>query len=449
MSDTSVELQRIEGEILSKAAELSLRDDNLNESESFEEKYSGKKVAIANAFLQARERTSLVESKLELLSIYKLSHEYQIIDKVDGYGNKYNVRAVVINKKEIEEILGTKSHKIYSTMAEAAIELKRKLIIVQDLDSQALGMRSLYDDVIYLVGKGRIYMEFNPQVEGLCLNLSKNYASLDMLIAFKHKSNGGFQLYKLLKVYEFKLPDIDESLSQEEQRPYKYTINYQELRMQLGYVDLTQRDLQTELMKKNPDYEKVRNKEKKPKFSRYSDFCQRVLDVGIAEINTVSDLYVTMEAGRGYKGRVEEVIFYIRRNLDYYKKYGYGKKKVKLQQKEPVPSLEDNAQAFYMKVMELMEDVPLKLSDIKSIAEAANYDFDIIKRNYEYSQNVNINQNFTGWIISAIKGDYAGNERIVVPKKQEKEIDTMQSPSYKDIDFDILEQKLLNKKNQH
>ena len=111
MSDTSVELQRIEGEILSKAAELSLRDDNLNESESFEEKYSGKKVAIANAFLQARERTSLVESKLELLSIYKLSHEYQIIDKVDGYGNKYNVRAVVINKKEIEEILGTKSHK--------------------------------------------------------------------------------------------------------------------------------------------------------------------------------------------------------------------------------------------------------------------------------------------------------------------------------------------------
>ena len=419
--------------INNKDNETSLIEIKSNELDE----YSGKKVSIANAFIQSREKTSLTESKMELLSIYKLSHEFNTVPKKDPFGNDYKVKSVELNASEIRAITGSKSHKLYSMIFDASIELKRKIIIIQDKESQQFVMKSLYNDVIY--NNGKVILEFNPDVEPMFLNLSKDYTSLNLPIAMKFKSNGGFQLYKILKVHQFKIPEVDEFLSQEEQGEYVFTVGYQELRMQLGYIDLTQKELQKEMLKQNPNPEL----EKKPKFKKFTDFRMRVLDVGIEEINSFSDIYVTMETGKGAKNKVEKIIFHIQRNLEYYRNNGNAKKQKTTQQLLQNEKIGENEkQILYFKVMELFDDIPITLNDIKNICEAADYSFEKIEKAYKNSKNYNIS-NFTGWMITAIKEDY--KDAIAVAKKEEQSYPQREMTKE---DFERLEEQLLKKSKE-
>lgn len=392
--------------------EISTSDEN-----KLKELYSNKTVSLANALVQAREKASLLESKIELLAMYKMNKEIKSREKKDSQGNSYNVHFVEVLSSEIKPMVG-KSHALYSQIEAAAIELKQKLYIYRDEQSEQFLMDNLYGAVEY--NKGKLTVEFNPSTEHLFYQISTNFTKINLGIALAFKSNGGFQLYKLLKSYSYTLPKVDKSLSQEDQASIAQFFSLSELRLQLGYVDLNQPDIKREGAKRNPDAEKMNSLDKKPKYSRFNDFSKNVLEVGQTEINETSDIFITFETERGPYNRVEGVTFHIQNNVKYALAGSENKKDsqnraqdnntsdintMKMDEFGQKNGMSDTDKAdFYDKVLDLIDE-KVKLRDVISICEAAEYNYEIIKEKYQLSKKANID-NLIGWMISAIKNDY-------------------------------------------
>lgn len=426
-----------------------MSDNNLIKKDSDEKKlmelYSNKTVALSNALVQAREKASLLESKIELLSMYKMNKEMKTREKKDSKGNSYDVHYVEVMSSEIKPMVG-RSHSLYSQIEAASIELKQKLYIYRDEESEQFLMDNLYGAVEY--NKGKLTVEFNPSTEHLFSELSSNFTKINLGIALAFKSNGGFQLYKLLKSYSYNLDKVDKNLPQEQQKSIAEFFSLSELRLQLGYVDLNQPDIKREGAKRNPDVDKMNKLDKKPKYSRFNDFSKNVLEVGMAEINATSDIYIRFEPERGPHNKVEGVTFYIQNNVNYVKESKDIKKSKESNNSydsfySPISNNSENMFSendkadFYDEVRDLI-DVKIKLRDVMSICEAANYNFSLIKEKYELSKHTNID-NFVGWMISAIKNDYKTPVSSFSEETERLSKSIFNNIQEQDYDFDMLE----------
>ena len=87
-----------------------------------------------------------------------------------------------------------------------------------------------------------------------------------------------------------------------------------ELRVDLGFVNLDEDDkIRAEAKKARPNWEKIDNLDKTPKYKRWSDFYTRVIKPGIKEINEKSDIYIKdiepVKTGKG--GKITSIKFYV------------------------------------------------------------------------------------------------------------------------------------------
>lgn len=136
----------------------------------------------------------------------------------------------------------------------------------------------MYEDVSY--ENGILCIEFNPDMEEYYTNLKENYTKLSLPIFFSFHKNGGLQLYKLLKSFAYNLPEIDISITQEDLPRYAIYFDLTELKMILGYIDISQEKLRKEGNKIKPDFEKMAREEINPQYRRWSDFSTRVITPG-------------------------------------------------------------------------------------------------------------------------------------------------------------------------
>lgn len=403
--------------------------------------YENKYVALSNALIQAREKTSLLESKIELLAIYRLIDEMNTREREDSEGNIYSVHSVTINSSEIRQLICRKGGSLYGQIEAAAYELKQKMYYYRDPGNNRFTMASLYGTVEYMDGK--LTIDFNPDTEHLFLELKDNFTKLRLDIAFKFQTNGGFQLYKLLKSYAYSLPSIDESLPQEQQETIAKQYSLSELRLQLGYVDLNQPEVKKEASKKNPDAEKMASLEKKPKYKRWVDFYNRVIEPGLKEVNQISDIYISsIEKICGAHGRVDGVIIKIQNNKQYYLDHTQEKKGKRDLSKEKtnIEISEEEIDDFIDELRDLFEE-KLKTKELKSIAEASNYDMEKIKKVYAIAKSGSGDiENITGFMISGIKNGY---ENV---KGQKSNLGKSKFDNFdgRDVDYDELAKHIMN-----
>lgn len=389
--------------------------------------YKNEFITIDNSIVRAREKTNLLESKIEILAIHHLDKSSKIKEKMDNHGNKYMVNYVVLSAKEIQQLMGRTDGDTYIDIRHAAFALKEKYLIVENRESRQFVLRSMYGDVAY--DNGSLYVEFNPDVQDLFLDMKEKFTKLSLPIMFSFRKNGGFQLYKVLKSYAFSpnLPKIDMSLSQEELPVFRVSFELTDLRMVLGYVDINQDKLREEAQKKNPNFEKMAKEEKKPQYKRWSDFNNRVIEPGVEEINAISDIYIAdiVKGTSGRGGRVTSIDFYIQHNKAYYEEQQNSEEGTEAKPKaKPAPELtEDEKADFYDEILDIIEE-KIKIRDAMTLAEVAEYDIEKIKAAYEimkaYSKKAQI-ENVTGFLIAAIekgfekpvnkKMDHGFNER--------------------------------------
>ena len=398
--------------------------------------FGNKEVALSNALIQAREKTSLLESKIELLAIYRMGENILTRKKTDNRGHSYEVHYVEIMSKEIRKLMGIKGGSIYNNIEAAAYELKTKIYIYRDKGSEQFVMKSLYGDVAY--DKGILTIEFNPDTEYLFRELQGNFTRLRLDIAFKFQTNGGFQMYKLLKSYAFELPKPDPSLSQEECPELIKDYSVSELRLQLGYVDLSQKELQKESLKQSPDNDKLSKHEKKPKYKRWIDFYNRVIAPGIKEINQISDIYISsIDKKNSAHGKIEGVSIRVQHNMKYYKKNQFVPES-SAEIKRFVPKSEEEIDDFADEVRTIVGG-NLRTRDYKVIAEVAEYDMDRIKKAFALADEQKHIDNLAGWVIEAIKNNYEKG----TPKRGRRK-NSFNDFEQNTIDFEEFEKKILD-----
>ncbi len=365
--------------------------------------YKNKSVNISNALLQAREKASLFETKVELLAISKMGEKMEIVEKTDVKGNPYAVHMVKFKAQEINLICGNqKGNGVYRDILNAATEMKRKVYIIKDDTTNQFHITSLYGDVKF--EKGTLTVEFNPETEKFFLELKKNFSKIRLDIAFKFSTNGGIQLYKLMRTHSYLLPKIDMDLPQESLPFIQKAYSLSELRLLLGYADLDNQKIRNEALKAVPDYDKL-DTERKPKYKRWSDFYVRVILPGIKEINEISDIYIQgIDTKKGAHGKIEGVIIKMQHNKAFCAK---DEKHGVAEEEKIVTMSPEDMMDFTDRMRDIIKE-NLKGKDLVSIAEAANFDMEKISKAYDVAKlsKTPIN-NLTGFLINAIKEDYS------------------------------------------
>ncbi len=382
------------------------------------QEYTNQYVNISNTLIRARERTSVLESKIEVLAIHHMDKHVKLHDKKDTQGNSYVIKYVELNAAEIKKLMGKDYGEIYTDIYRAAMALKEKLYIYEDREEKAFVMKSMYENVSYK--NGTLTIEFNPEMEEYYTNLKENYTKLSLPIFFSFRKNGGLQLYKLLKSFAYNLPQIDLELAQNELPKYEVYFDLVELRMILGYIDISQEKLKREGRKRKPNFDKMAEEEINPQYKRWSDFNVRVITPGIKEVNDISDIYIIdmkkKLAGKG--GKVTGLTFFIQHNKYYYENKNNRDKKTRnekgrLTKHNEIAKGQTNTYAddkIYDFVDEVRDVINCKLRtrDYLAIAEAANYDIEKIKQANSvmesYSSKIN---NVAGFLIAAIQKGFS------------------------------------------
>ncbi len=376
-----------------------------------ENQYKNQYITISNDMIRSREKTTLLESKIEALAMFYMSKDLKRRDKVDSEGNSYKVEYVEVPVKEVSALMPRKFDKYvdgrtYEEIKAAAISMKQKIFIIESPEENKFYLKSLYGDVMY--DSGRLFIEFDPSMKKYFLNLTRDFSKLKLPILFSFKKNGGFQLYKLLKSYAFapNLPEIDMSLSQEDLPTYSVSFSLTDLRMKMGYVDLNQPQLKKEGAKDHPDWKKMENLEQGTHlYKRWSDLYKRVLVPGAEEINELSDIYIAdvQKILKGLGGKVDGVTFVIQHNKAYYEKIATGSK---VARSDMIILTDEQKEDFIDDLADLIEE-KIKPKDLKAIAEAGGYNMKKIKKIYAIAQKSGEIDDLVGWMIVGLKKDYS------------------------------------------
>lgn len=413
--------------------------------------YENQFVTLSNTLIRSKEKTNLLESKIEVLSVFRLKEEMNTVIKKDAEGKDYSVHFVELKAAEIGALQdrSMKSSSLYEDIFKISLALKEKTNIVWDKDLKGYKMVSLYDDISYR--DGVLHIEFNPSSEYLFLELADNYSKLSLPILFAFKHNGGFQLYKLLKSYAYNLPPIDLSLSQEELPYYSISYSLSELRLSLGYVDLTQVDIDAEAHKKHPNFEKMDDMDKTPRYKRWGDFNERVISPGKKEINKQSDIYIAkiepIRSGRG--GKISDIVFYIQHNLAYYKNLEIvsdnsaeedrdGLKKYKVIKDAMSRNMEPGTEEDEMvnTLYDYFAEAGISRKQCLILLKDAKYDVDLIIATYRKAKEQPYIRDLIAWMRAALKdggyeeqismsrGDAEKGQKVYEAEEQYKKIRT-------------------------
>lgn len=390
-------------------------------------KYKDQYAIMSNYLAQAMEKTNLLESKIELLAINYLNKGVKQTVKIDPNGNKYNVNYVIISSSDIRALTGRQnSGSLYEQMKGVAIALKRKIHLIEDEKKKGFRAISMYGDVA--MENGKLYIEFNTEAEFLFLGLSKDFAQINLEIAFAFKSNGGLQLYKAFTSHIYKLEPIDLTKKQEELPYLEISYTVPELRLTLGYVDLTQKNIELEAQKKHPNFEKMSEMDKKPKYKRWVDFYKRVIEPGVKEINKISDIYIKevecVKVGRG--GKIENVIFRIQRNKKYHENSKTTERGMDFVTKtEDGNDIVEPHFSFTAEQIESARDImsgySLSDADIELLLKEADGDFDLLERVYKLSRQQSHIRNLMAWLRSAIRDNYDDSQSVAYGSEEKGE----------------------------
>ena len=158
-------------------------------------------------------------------------------------------------------------------------------------------------------------------------------------------------------------------------------------------------------------------------YDKWYDFRRYILEPAMKEINEKTDIHVDYKLEKGSKGgKVQSIVFILSKNKNYIE-----------EKPEPEPSEVTLAQLIALE--EFMEE-PLSTSSKASLIKAANGDLERIRQAYYFAKQQPEVRNLVGFMVSALKGNYEGEEAIPsmqgVPYEEAKVLSELTKASNED-----------------
>ncbi len=317
---------------------------------------------------------------------------------------------------ELRQIFGSTSGSLYSHIEEAcdrSVNPTGKTLfdwqyILKDPESKSLKASQIVTDCSF--ENGVLEIRYNTNLTDQIVNLTSNYTTFSLELAVKLKTYAAFRMYEMLKARY----DHESAITKDyEEHIFEYHLT--ELKLDLGIIIANNnKAVLKELDKAYPDFDYIDsmiNDADKKKYEEYSEFRRNILVKATNEINQKTDIHVTFEPMKKGK-KVWGIRFTVNKNKDALK----VKTKLLTQNTKSIPQKNIDETFVYDQISEIIDE-KLKFSDIKAIAEAAEYDVIRISKAYDLAKKQKSITNLTGWIISALKNNY---EEVSVTNNQSK-----------------------------
>ena len=391
------------------------------------------KKVIASVFTengQYKKSNGLINAKgratLTALRLFAISTKYA------EYNTQTHAAVAKVPMTDIKKLLGLKGHSFSSIVDKATFKGDRNSL----LDWRIIAEDGAYNVVQDAICKdGMLYVTYNSKLSNQIIGFKNNYTTLNLDESLMIGSTYAFHLYEILKS---RLDLLRSKNGRKESVTWK--INFTDLKMRLGLINVKDVDLQKQLNLNNSDWKKIEGIVKEKKLGMYNNeyktIKSRVLNKAVEEVNEKTSLEVSFFENK--VGRAVDSIIFI---ID-------DKKKEKLNelQKDVLDGDEENLFAEEItlndsisiinekqteeennnskryetawQVSELLKNEGLSNSEILKIVDAANCDLDRIKKAYDVTLAQDEVSNFVGFMLSAIKNNYEP------PKKRIKKIET-------------------------
>ena len=361
------------------------------------------------------------------------------------YDEKKNAMAAKMYGTQLKKILGTQSGSLYERIKQLTIPEKDKptltdwKIIVFNDDEQKLDVLNVIQRATF--ENGELSFIYNTDLTQYLYNVKGNYTVLSLTESLKLNSMYSFKLYEVLK----SKMDFYRAREKRKTGPVVWDINITEFKVLVGIIDhQISQDIFKILNSTNPDYERIEEiaeeyyeKEKAAGnddvtiYKEYKDLNRRVITPALNELNKKTGLNVEFEPIKSGRGAKVKMLRFIIDN-----------KQTEEEVVEEVKNLsEEEKMDFLFDLKDELEDIvdcKFKSKDLKSIAEAADYDLEKIKMAARVLSQAGEVRNVTGFMIKAIQEDY----ELIGAKSASKNIFL----SFKQNDYDLktLEEQLLD-----
>lgn len=359
-------------------------------------------VTRANAYINAKSSSSLVENKIFALATKKA--------EFDETGRL----SVSISASELRSLMEVSGNGFYDTLKTAAIAMKNRALFFERKDRQEFAFVNILTSAVFKGGTFTI--NFNPEITPLLRNLRKEYTSMKLSYLFSFKSIYSFRLYEVLRTKLFRVG--------RDNHPIAISYGLSELKMTLNMIDTDKTEIKLELQKDHPNYDRiVKELADKEPFPDWYKFKIKVIDKAVSEINANTDMHIdynTIRKGRGAK--VVSVVFFIQRNDgDYHE----------------ILQVESNAQkASVQDVFDMMPEMELTRREANTLLKTANYRLYKIQQAYLLSKKQAHIRNFIAWMIAAINDNYEEPIEVMDGSvEQAKKVRTIQESYEKNKDL--------------
>lgn len=388
----------------------------------------------SNMIINARGRASLLSQRL-----FAVSLKYAHIDKKT---NGVVSRVPVI---ELNRALGRSSKSIYSSAFSATIkDSKHKRqslldwrIIINKPEQEEFTAINVIQSADYR--NGILEIKYNTDLTKELTDLQANYTILNLKDTVNLRTAYSFRMYEIVKSQLDYLRAIYHTSG-----AVTWKVHIVDLQYRLGMFNLDDDGIAVEIRKDVPDFDKISEKLRTSggqKYTEYYEFRRRVLDKAVADINNHTPIKISYKAIKTGKGGRTQ---YINFKLNYISKKDDGNEVI---ENKMVDTKTDRSNEMYEISMCLAPE-KLSLMEARSIAEAADYNVEKVKKAYEVALAQDEVSNFVGFMISAIKNEYQS------PKKHKKKPETFINDNGREMmigvegfaervyDYDALEKKL-------
>lgn len=306
-----------------------------------------------------------------------------------------------LSTNELRNLMNLSGNSIYTTLKRIAGRLINKSIFFEDDETQHFLYFNMITKCEYQKGTFSCY--FSKDITPHIHNLKLPYTSMSLNLLFSFKSNFSYRLYEIMKTHEYKIPKNN--------APVTIIIPLSELKLELNVINTEEPRIRDELLKKNPDFDKIVNElSKEKKFQDYTAFRRVVLEPAIREVNEKSDIFLSFEPVRsGIGGRIIAIRFYVQKNI--------GQKDLILQKSEDI---EEKALRI-QEVFNIITDVQITQKDAIALLNIAENDLNRIERAYLLSKKQKFIKNFIGWMTTAIKEDYQDSIEVMEGSQENAE----------------------------
>lgn len=369
----------------------------------------------SNLLIDSKHNCTLLENKL-------ISYGLATV-QVD----ENNIPYADINIRALKEFKGIEPTNIYKRVKKLSKTITKHTVLVEDKDiitGKKRFMRfNLVNYVKYVEGEATFRIKFGREILPLIKELKAPYTTSRVRTLMSFKTNYCYRLYEILSKKEYLLYPKDNR----EQAP-KYVIdrheNLNDLRMQLTLVNID--DEKAGYVLEKP-YNELNESEKalyesilqKSLYKDWSAMKQFVIDPSRKQMNAnplcpIAFDYKTIRTGRG--GRVTGIEFIIYRNENYI----FNNQKLLLTEKDKI-EVPENKNKYIQEVRKFVVYENISDIDIIKMLDVANYDIDRIRAAYKLSLEQEVIYNFVGWMLEAIKGNWADNGVAIMKSRTEKE----------------------------